>query len=282
MVARRKLGFRRRFRRGRKSNYNRRYKRKNLARSTPKGMSLPISIAKSIYGQFPPILRTKLVANITTPFALTAGGADGNAGYLVWRGNGLIGVGPAGQASQAVPLGVYAAEYPTGLYYLLSSDNLGGSTAPYGVYQVIGSTIVLRITTGSGTSNHPMQLVLLPQDGLVTLPAVGAQYTLNVQDLREQPYAVSTIIPPTMTAHAVVLRNSITTSKLLGINILSTGDDTLAGNYTANPTGHWHWLLGMRNADGNDTVASTIVISATITYDVLFSGRNLMRTSPPI
>lgn len=271
-------------RRGRPSNFKRRgnFKKKHfLSKLSPRGTTVPIGIAKSVYTTFPPILRTKLVANVTTPFALTPAGADGNAGYLVWRGNGLTGIGPAGQATQGNPLGAYAAEYPAGLNYLLSSDNLTGSACPYGQYVVLGSSIRLKITTGVGTSNRPMQLVLLPQDGLSVLPVVGGQYQLNVQDLREQPYAKEAMIPPTLTSRPIVMFNAISTSKLLGINILSTGDDTLNGIYNANPSSHWHWLLGMRNADGDTAVASTIIIQATITYDILFQARNLFRSTAP-
>jgi len=244
------------------------------------------TIGRGLHEIYPPILRTRLTA--VTPFTILnpmqVVSIDGNASFVIWRGNGLINVGPA-QALAGVGFGAYAGNIPGGLNYLLGNFAPGGLitntvNAPYYRFLVIKSWITVKfLEEFPGTNNHVIRAVLLPVNNDVQGTTTGISQ--GMANMREQNYSRDVLVPINQTSHAMVLKNSISLKKLYGINKnLTTDDVEFTGNFNTDPPSTFTWVFGVNNADTTGA-AITLTCEAIVTYDCLFYNRNVMKSVTP-
>lgn len=260
----------------------RRIKRTAYARK--KGV---VMLAKSLNEHFPPALRTKLTVNCPLNMANVGGvgTVDGNCRFNIYKGNSIIACGPAAADAGNAP-GSYGNNYPAGIDYLLGNVIPGGvignaETAPYSRYLVIKSSIIIRITPELGNINQAVRMTLTPFAG--DAGAATVIITQSNGNFVEQPYSKHRIVPFNVTsAVPVILKNSMSTKKIYGINKNVTTDDILfTGVYNTSPANPWTWIFGVNNSNNSLTTALSFTGDVRITYDVIFFDRNIFKSQAP-
>lgn len=240
-------------------------------------------LVKSIKTHFPPALRTTLTTNTQFQAIGTVLAPDSSASYAFFKLNSILATGPSIQATTLVLPGAYGLVYPCGINYLLSTitnDNpMQAARAPYNQFLVLGSRIrLMMLTTGAGNTN-PTQVVLLPSaDNWI---ASGLAQT--IENLLEQPYARSLVIPPLSTAKGLCLTNSCSTKKIFGLTRnLATNDDPWTGTATVQPLQIATWVIGFNNMGIGVTSAYVVDVQVSVEYDVILFGRNMFGSVAPI
>lgn len=248
------------------------------------GRKVLTQLARPLTAHFPPVLRTKLVTVCAANLDGTTAAGDSAAAFLYYRGNGLISVGPALQATTNATPGSYAANYAAGLPYLLGRDattTIGNAiTAPYARYLVISSSITLRLSTPTTPNDNPLRVVLMPLAG--DPQTLSSGISQNVHNLGEQPYSRTKLMPPSVTnSGGMVIKNKISTRRLLGFSRnLATEDIDYTGAYSTDPTRPWTWIIGVNNFPAS-TLDWSIIGEVKITHDVLFYQRNMLSSYAP-
>lgn len=245
------------------------------------------NISKDISQHFPPALRTKLTMNTTFPMSGVTGGANNNATFAYFKHNSILNCGPSLQSTATLAPGDYTGTFPSGINYLLAqsqnTNTLTAARAPYNSFLVIGSSIRLLMTSDQAGNTHSVQAVIYKSSenyGGSSGPGIGQ----SVENLGEQPGAVSCLIPPETTSKAIILKTSSSTKKIFGLTRnVATNDKDYIGTWQTSPAGLSTYIIAMNNA-GSGTINEPFDIECkvTIVYDVIFFDRNMFGSVVPI
>jgi hypothetical protein len=171
--------------------------------------------------------------------------------------------------------GAFAANTPSGLVYLISSDLVSGSVAPYGRCLVTDAQVEVRCLNTVTTNAVPTQLSLQFDK------IVDATSGMSITQLAEQQYAKTSIVPTTLTVDAPVLSSTIHLPTFFGV------DDGFYRNSAVDygtapgisPSLIAYASVCTRTLDGTTVASLTTIVKIHVKCE--FSNRNTMSTTVP-
>jgi len=201
-------------------------------------------------------------------------GATGVASYSeTYKANGVgTGVGP-----RQAYAGAYAANFPSALKYLMSSNAIPGN-APYYQARIIESRIRVDVIPDqyvNSANSQPFTIGLLPT---ANLSLAG----LSASNINEQPLAKFCTVGPTTAGKITTLRHAIRTGTLFGQrdDQVRTNDDYLF-TYNSDPVNLAFWQIYVRSFNGSDFFSTKF--SVTIEHHFEFVVRlNLTTVTPTV
>lgn len=201
---------------------------------------------------------------------------SGNASYyLGFKAGSVVSVGPASSNTMPTSGSVFAANYPTGLQYLVGSS--GGSAAPYGAYRVLRSSIRAMITPATTNSQGNTHVCLFPTNDFYSYSG------LSFQTLMEQPFVKKAFLGNWASSKSeVVLSDSLTPEKVFGLtseSLVRTAPFT--NTFNTDATNNWWWWLCMQSVGGAGAAAQALDAEVTIITTVEFFDRNAQQSNPP-
>lgn len=232
-----------------------------------------VTVHKSLATVFPDILRVDLRTQMNISSIATL---SGNASYyLGFKAGSVVSIGPASSNTMPTSGSVFAANYPTGLQYLVGST--AGSSAPYGSYRVLRSSIKAMITPANTNSQGNTHIVLFPTNDFYSYS------TLSFQTLMEQPFAKKAFLGNWASSKSLItLSDSLTPERVFGLtseSLVRTAPFT--NTYNADAANSWWWYLCMQNVSGAGGTAQALDAEVTIITTVEFFDRNAQQSNPP-
>lgn len=198
-----------------------------------------------------------------------------NAYVRSYKGNSFFEAGPATAYG-----GVYSANVPSGLYYLISSSASTGAQAPYQSYRIKNSKISIELcatqnATTAGNNIVPVYLFIIPSTK-ATLAG------MTITQLEEQPYCKKIFVPPTnFTNNPVRLRHAIDSAAIFGDAPIEIQDSEYESTILANPSNVWFWHVEVRCANTGAGIVADLYMDVRINYDVeLFNLNQFVTTIP--
>lgn len=185
---------------------------------------------------------------------------------LAFKGNSFYAAGPAVANS-----GSFSANVPSGLYNLLSSNNAGGSTAPYSLARILASRITFEITSNAANTVGG-KIVVWPSQGPTSS---GMSFT----QAREQRFAKSAYIANNTNAKEFRLSNEMSTCKFVGVAETRIEEAAFACSAIAQPANTWYWQAILQAADGSTAINYAISVKIDYLFDVY--ERNQLPTTVP-
>lgn len=254
-------------------------RRRGVHKSKLKARSKNMVIGRGLSFPFPERLYTRLRTVVSGAVTNSGAGIDGNCAEFIFKMTGVQNMGNA----LNYPLGTMTAptivNNPTGLYYLLSTNGLGGggSVAPYGRVLVTGSSIKVEYST-EGTTNKAQEVMIRP---IGYLNGFTAGSTIISNTFAEQPFSKAYVCPPVLNDKIYAFKHNISTKKIFGLTSLDTTDVDYTASASADPTVMACWVVRLKNLD-NSTTTRTGSFKVTIMQDCIFYNTNIYTSASPI
>jgi hypothetical protein len=156
---------------------------------------------------------------------------------------------------------VYDPDYTYTGHQPVGFDEL---SAFYDHYRVTSSH--MEAFCSSLTANVPIAVVVFPSRAL----SGQSDYLASLESTRSAYHVLSTNSIP-----VVIVKNSATTQSLFQGQDVT--DQDFGSACTTNPSKPWYWTITTNSANGAST--SSVALTVVITYDVVFSQKDLLNTS---
>jgi hypothetical protein len=156
---------------------------------------------------------------------------------------------------------VYDPDYTYTGHQPVGFDELA---AFYDYYRVTASHI--EVFSSSLTANVPIAVVVFPSRAL----SGQSDYVASLESTRSAYHIIATNSVPT-----TIIKNTATTKSLFSGQDVT--DQDFGAACTTNPNKPWSWTVTTNSANGAST--SSVALTVVISFDVIFSQKDLLNTS---